>query len=291
LQISKSLRVLFASTLTLGLCLGAGQAQAVNSAGSITSYVDAPSVQNSYVAGTLMNFDNLSGSCPLVWPGIGTTDLACIAKTPDAYGGASTELSVPTTGGTGTGYGWVENFKMTLTLDEPATYFGLWWSAGNEANYIDFYNDDELLGSFSCATLVAALTEQELATTNGASYATSEYFGSPVTGTANTEPYAYLHIFAGKGKTFNKIALSGAGFEFDNVVVGRGANSAAASLVHLEGDIEPVVVEPIDTQPRTPELANTGTNLDPWLISFFALALLSAGAGIMLLTANRRASR
>ncbi|MCX6485903.1 MAG: hypothetical protein NTX78_04615 [Rhodoluna sp.] len=269
----KSLKAIFISTLTLGLCLGVGQANALDAAGSLSSYVDSPDVQNSYVNGTLMNFDN---GCPLVWPGIGTTDVACISKTPDPYGGASTEASVPTTGGTTTNYAWVENFNMTLTLDQPSTYFGLWWSAGNEANYINFYSDDELLGSFSCATLVTALNSQAVSSTDGESHTTADYFGSPVSGNNSGEPYAYLHIFAAEGKTFNKVVLSEAGFEFDNVVVARGANTALTTLVHLDGPLQ----ELLPTEQPTDDLANSGSSSSPWLLTSLALALIAAGVAL-----------
>lgn len=263
----KTLRTLLISTIALGICLGAGQANALESTGSLSSYVDSPKVQNSYVDGTLMNFND---GCPLVWPGIGTTDVACVSKTPSQYGGASTEDSVPTTGGMGTNYAWVENFSLTLTLDEPSTYFGLWWSAGNDQNYIDFYDDDQLLGSFSCATLVTALNSQALDSEDGASHSTADYFGSPVTGDQNQEPYAYLHIFAGEGKTFNKVVLSGAGFEFDNVVVAKGTNTAIQTLVHLDGPIQA-------SEEPTEDLANTGATSDPWVLASLALGFVAAG--------------
>lgn len=267
----KTLRSLLVSTIALGICLGAGQANALESTGSLSSYVDAPDVQSSYVDGTLMNFND---GCPLVWPGIGTTDVACISKTPDQYGGASTEASSPTTGGTGTNYAWVENFNMTLTLDEPSTYFGLWWSAGNEANYIDFYDDDQLLGSFSCATLVNALNGQAVSSTNGESRPTSDYFGNPVAGNDVSEPYAYLHIFAGEGRTFNKVVISGAGFEFDNVVVAKGTNTAIQTLVHLDGPIQA-------SEEPTEDLANTGASSDPWVLASLALGFVAAGVYLL----------
>jgi hypothetical protein len=121
--------------------------------------------------------------------------------------------------------------------------------------------------------LVTALNSQAVSSTDGESHTTADYFGSPVSGNNVGEPYAYLHIFAAEGKTFNKVVLSGAGFEFDNVVVARGVNTAVTTLVHLDGPMQEV-------QQPTDDLANTGSSSSPWLLTSLALALIAAGVAL-----------
>lgn len=168
---------------------------------------------------------------------------------------------------------------MTLTLDEPQTYFGLWWSAGNGSNYLNFYSDDQLVGSFSCDTIISALNSQTLSSGGGTQYTVQDYYGNPRDGSNAGEPYAYLHVFASSGKTFNKVVFSGDGFEFDNVTVAKGKNDTGVNLVHIDGpDPEPTPTPtPTPTVKETVDLAETGGSDNSLPLSLFAFALISVG--------------
>lgn len=273
-----------ALVFTLTVSVSASHAEA--DPGWISSYVDAPAVQASYVAGTVMNFNE---GCPTDWPGIGTTDIPCVATGVDTFGGATTELAVPTRGGVGTSYATVNGMTMTLTLNEPQTYFGLWWSAGNGANYLNFYSDDQLVGSFSCDTIISALTSQTLSSGGGTQYTVQDYYGNPRDGSNSGEPYAYLHVFASAGKTFNKVVFSGDGFEFDNVTVAKGENDTGINLVHIDGpDPEPTATPtPTPTVAETVDLAETGGSDNSLPLSIFALALISVGTVVLRLSKSK----
>jgi hypothetical protein len=275
---SKIFKIAIPVILTLGFSMNASASNAEVDPGWISSYVDAPAVQASYVDGTVMNFNE---GCPTLWPGIGTTDIPCVSSGVDTFGGATTEEAVPTRGGVGTSYATVTGMTMTLTLDEPQTYFGLWWSAGNGSNYLNFYSDDQLVGSFSCDTIIAALNSQTLSSGGGTQYTVQDYFGNPRDGSNGGEPYAYLHVFASSGKTFNKVVFSGDGFEFDNVTVAKGKNDTGVNLVHIDGpDPEPTLTPtptPTPTVTETVDLAETGGSDNSLPLTFFAFALISVG--------------
>lgn len=273
--------VSLATLFTVGL--GSAPSQAEDVSGWMSSALDAPAVQASYIDGTSMNFNE---GCPTIWPGIGTTDVPCNATGVDTYGGASTENPAPVRGGEGTSYATVNGFTMTLTLDEPQTYFGLWWSAGNGANYLDFYSGDLLIGSFSSTSVIEALTSQTLSSSGGASYTVQDYFGNPIDESNSGEAYAYLHVFATSGKTFDKVVFSGDGFEFDNVMVAKGTNTVDEDLVHLAGPVDDVTPDPTPTP--TDKLAETGGSDNSIPIGIISLFFLAVGV-LTLRTARSKA--
>lgn len=278
------------------LSSGVSVSNADDSAGWLTSYVDAPAVQNSYVNGTLMNFDQ---GCPLEWPGIGTTDVPCSATAANVYGGASSELAAPIRGGTGTGFATVwPGSPMALTLTEPATYLGLWWSAGDGTNLIQFYSGDTLVGTFSFDALMGALSNQNLDSTNGSQYSVADYFGNPVDGGDAGEPFAYLHVFAAAGKSFDKVVFTengGGGFEFDNLMIAKGTNETSTTLVHVDGPVvvpTPTPVPTISHKPSpTPDkaaLAETGNSSNPWSIGVLAALLITIGVVAIRIARKKR---
>ncbi len=283
------------AVLSLSLVASAGAASnaAVDASGWVSAYVDAPAVQNSYITGNWINFDS---GCPLVWPGIGTTDVACTSTGPDGFGGASTQSILPTRGGNQTNYATVwPGSPMTLTLNQPATYFGLWWSAGDGNNLLQFYSGDTLVGTFSFESLMTALQSQTLQSdgNSGPTYATQDYFGNPASGADGGEPFAYLHVFASAGKTFDKVVVTqtnGGGFEFDNVMVSFAQTASAGTLVHIAGPVEDVVVEDNTPTPPVvkPELASTGADGTWYLLSLGISGMLLASGAIALITAKRR---
>jgi hypothetical protein len=121
----------------------------------------------------------------------------------------------------------------TLTLTQNQKYFGLWWSAGDVNNKLEFYNaSNQLVGSFVSSDITAAIQKLSPNTQNS-------YKGNPTQSSkTNTgEYYAYLNFFATDTTTFNKVVftnLRSTGFETDNHAVAtsynkiRGQNIAQA---------------------------------------------------------------
>lgn len=93
---------------------------------------------------------------------------------------------------------------LTLALNGPADYFGMWWSAIDGQNQLDLYSGATLVGHFDSTNLPAF---------SGA------YFGNPNNGLNTGEPYAYVNFSGTAGTTFDRIVFtnpSSTGFESDN---------------------------------------------------------------------------
>lgn len=147
--------------------------------------------------------------------------------TADQYGGA---------GGTGNyiamGNYWTStDDPYSLTLGTDANYFGFWWSAGDSNNYLEFYNDGVLLATFTSADVFTALSGGgSILSVDNTAYNKSSYFGNPnppFAGLNNTEPYAFVSIYA-TGLTFDEIrfdngSFTSTGFESDNHTLYAGA--------------------------------------------------------------------
>jgi hypothetical protein len=162
---------------------------------------------------------------------IGTFNTAFIQSgTPGTYGaqygGGTTPTATPgstvTTGSYDSYFdvdhntsGFSNDLSSTLTLNSPAAYFGLWWSAGDPYNTLTFYSQGQVVGSFSTATVEAYLNS----ITNNVS---QSYYGNPNNGDDGGEPFAFLNFYAPAGQSFDKIVLGdngGTGFESDNFTV------------------------------------------------------------------------
>jgi outer membrane autotransporter protein len=146
----------------------------------------------------------------------------------DAFGGAD---------GTGTyltvkqGINKASNLT-TLTFSAPQRYFGMWWSAGDPNNVLQFFSGTTLLETFKTADVVNFINAQPNKTA---------FSGNPNQGQKGQnkgKPYAFINFYAdlsNPGLTFNRIVLSnlGAGFESDN-------HTIATSYVDISGkDIDP----------------------------------------------------
>lgn len=270
---------ILAATCLVSTPMILGDAAHATASNDFSFFVDAPSVQGSYVTGTTETFD---AGCTTTWA-MGTTDIACTGMAADTWGGASTTTSTPTRGGTATPYGSVWNgAPVTLTLTQPAHYFGIYWSAGDGANQIDFYNGDTLVGSFSFTALVDALNHPTLNGVEGATYDTADYYGNPVDGSNSGEPYAYLHVLAPSGASFDKVVLSepgGGGFEFDNVTVATETQEVGEGLVQLSGP---------EVKKKTVRQTLPDTGLPTPAIAVGATSLLALGAAVMFFARRRR---
>lgn len=145
------------------------------------------------------------------------------------YGGA---------GGTGD-YVTVSNSAYTLTLtnyssDIPGVdYFGLWFSALDSGNELQFYSDNTLLYTFGAQSFISLV---------GACPAGS-FCGNPnadENGKDSSEQFAFLNFFY-QGGYFNKIVFTettSAGFESDNQTVAY-LNPPTPSGTVIDGAPEP----------------------------------------------------
>ena len=99
----------------------------------------------------------------------------------------------------------------TMTLASPLYYFGMWWSAGDAANYLYFYSGTNLLAAMNTAYLKAEIASSPA------------YYGNPTPGSNSgkdsSEPFAFLNFFDMGSSGITSIILSNSassGFESDN---------------------------------------------------------------------------
>jgi uncharacterized repeat protein (TIGR02543 family)/LPXTG-motif cell wall-anchored protein len=247
------------------------QATAVN-LDAVSVYLDAPFVQGSYVAqaagaGTgFTNFNNTAGlgNCGASMPAGVTITGNCRIDNVSQFGGASagTNDSTPTVGGAGSAFATTVNNTdgITINLETQSRYLGFWWSAGSPANTVQFLNDDTVLLTMTTADIIALLgtgpasdaawvsknnndPANVFSAVDANSYRKMWYFGNPRGYTANpptasspitrSEPFVYVHMFADGNLTFNKVKLSGGGFEFDNLALSEQAQTPSASLAQV----------------------------------------------------------
>ena len=93
----------------------------------------------------------------------------------------------------------------TLTFNSPQAYFGLWWSAGDDANILELRSGGNVVASYTTADLFNSLGPA--------------YLGNPnpsFLGQNNTEAYAYLNFYGTNGTTFDSVVIGGSNFESDN---------------------------------------------------------------------------
>ena len=123
-------------------------------------------------------------------------------NTADLYGGASETQYLFSQATPGT----------TLTLNSPATYFGLWWSAGSGGNRVDLVSGGASIFSFNTDNVLDYLA---------ANVANSgDYFGNPnpsYLGWVGHEPFVFINMFS--DTAFDTVILSGGNFESDNHTV------------------------------------------------------------------------
>jgi len=171
------------------------------SAGLVVT-AEAPGVQSSQVSGVITeNFDSFApGAYPAGVAGaVGTYGPEVSIQPADVFGGA---------GGVGnyfTPSPLATTATSTLTLPGAEAYFGLWWSAADASNTLEFFSGGTLLGTFDPTTTLAAL---------GAGY-----FGNPTPtflGGNAGEKYVYLNFIGTTGTTFDEIRFTSALFESDN---------------------------------------------------------------------------
>jgi outer membrane autotransporter protein len=160
---------------------------------------------------------------------LGSYDHGQIQKA-DAFGGA---------GGTGNYLTVNQSINKasnptTLTFGAPQRYFGMWWSAGDPNNVLQFFSGTTLLETFKTADVVNFINAQPNKTA---------FYGNPnpPNGRNKGEPYAFINFYADPSNpslTFNRIVLSNVGagttgFESDS-------HTIATSYTDISGkDINP----------------------------------------------------
>jgi hypothetical protein len=173
----------------------------------VITFAEKPGEVNTPLVGTdVFTFDNVKTGMQtdVSWKGVGSFDQLFIKKA-DIYGGAPSEFSpkgsLYSVQGVGT-----KVLSSTLTLDEASSYFGLWWSAGDAQNVLQFYNRDALVAEFTTASLLAPLPK--------------DYYGNPINTSWNRgEPYAFINFYGDADTSWDRIVLrnnGSSGFESDN---------------------------------------------------------------------------
>jgi hypothetical protein len=203
--------------------------------GTLQVYLSAPGAQSTSVVGAATEtFDGLPSTANphttayVSTAGIGTytgsSSQPFAIEAPGEFGGAIDGVGPPTTNYFAVGGDSNSTSAAYLTLTNPVSYFGFWWSAGDASNRVALYSGSTLYGTFSTADLLRFLNNGAGTITagNGTVYQTSAYFGNPnMASGANdpAEPFAYVS-FVVTGATITQIAFSNTGtsssFESDN---------------------------------------------------------------------------
>jgi len=171
------------------------------------------------------NFDSWSGSKPFA-TSFATQQYSVGGLTGNIIGiytGAITRSSDYQYGGAGGNgyYATVSDNTYTLTLTATGgvpgvNYFGLWFSALDGGNELQFYEDDTLLYTFTPELFLKLV---------GACQGGNAFCGNPNNSKDSTEQFAFLNFYDTDSAIpyFNKVVFTqttGAGFESDNHTVG-----------------------------------------------------------------------
>ena len=200
------------ATLLMAIAFASTQTQAASTSQNYNMLVttsEGVGAFNSSLSGTtVQTFDNLSGiNKNVVWQGVGQFDQLNVIKA-DIYGGAPSATSPKGTSYAVEGLGAVK--QTTLSLNQASSYFGLYWSAGDAANDLKFYNKGNLVADFTTANLMNLLPKS--------------YYGNPIATGPNAgkdagEPFGFINFFGNAKTTWDKIVFTNttnSGFEADN---------------------------------------------------------------------------
>jgi len=248
-------------TLKLALSLGLFAAMTALRAQAtlIVTYAENPGELNSTLVNTSVDtFDSMStglhATANWIDPSTGATVgtfSSLDVHAADQYGGAGNTNYVVT--GLGT------NTQTILNLTNSSAYFGLWWSAGDPKNVLDFYSGANgtgtLLAEFTTDNLMDKLTPKTVYP-NG-------YYGNPNAGPNyqkdSGEPFAFINFFGVSGTDWSSIVVRNngtSGFEADNytsrVVAYNSATDGAMPGIILE-EIDGTQVTPADGMALAPE--------------------------------------
>ncbi len=182
---------------------------------SVDVTYEAPGILNSTVANSLVytfNTDPLGSNATVAWSGVGSFTNVQV-KAPDQYGGADA-----------TRYSSVAvNRTMTLALNTPQSYFGMWWSAGDGYNALTFYQGTNVVASFTTAILTSMLSTNYNGMPRMATNAPNQNPGSN-----SREKYAFINFYGMNGTTFDTVLATqgkSAAFESDNWTISTNYGS------------------------------------------------------------------
>jgi hypothetical protein len=284
------MRSIALATATAALLLVSAPSSALSTSYGVDIYMSSPTVQGTAVTTglTTESFNSLAtGVCPATIS-IGAVSGDCAVETAGDYGGATNDANVPTptTGGSGSKYASTGSPSRTITIDlnEPARYLGMWWSAGSNGNSVELYSEGELVALMDTEALIEILSNPSVNTVGGSQVATIAYRGNPRDNSlASSEPFLYLNLYGTGGASFDQVKLIGGGFEFDNIAVSDRAQVPGSMEIGIE--FVPGANEP-PAESEEP-LASTGmgeTNL-------FGLGLTVAGLAVAAVAVRRKRAR
>jgi len=187
-------------------CLGCGLLVAQSLHAGIVFTIEGPGVQATTVPGAVTEtFDGLTPGPLGVYssPGIGTFAGGQIVAA-NLYGGAGGVGNYYAVGGeSGTTLG-------VLALNTPQDYVGLWWSAGDAENVLQFFDGASLVGTYDVADII------------GGGLAPG-YYGNPNNRSLDPgEPFVYLNFTTTGATQITSLDFENpvsTGFELDNVSV------------------------------------------------------------------------
>ena len=137
----------------------------------------------------------------------------------DSYGGANGTGKYIAPKGSGSSY--------TLSLGSNINYFGLWFSALDAGNELDFYDGTSLVYSFTPQQFISAV----------GACPKSAYCGNPNNGADSSEQFAFIDFYDPSGY-FNKIVFSelsntSGNFESDNHTLGTLSSAPGGTPLSL----------------------------------------------------------
>ena len=218
----------------------ASPASASGSTASVSLYLSAPGVEGPSLAGTtietfaaydVVQSNNPSVLTPTTALAVGSVSAGSMKAAYQNIGASSTtDNVVPWGAGVGSGMGFVDaNGSVTLDLSAPRNYLGMLWLAGDATNTIVLRSGGNEVASFSTGEILELVpkTPGTVTAFGGAEYTKTEYYGSRFYPSSNcgnpcNEPFAFIHLVAPAGVTFDQVSFvqgSSGGFEFDNVAV------------------------------------------------------------------------
>lgn len=137
----------------------------------------------------------------------------------DSYGGANGSGRYIAPKGSGTSY--------TLGLSSDINYFGLWFSALDAGNELDFYNGSSLVFSFTPQQFISAV----------GSCPKSSYCGNPNNGADTAEQFAFINFYDLTGSfnriTFSELSSASGNFESDNHTIGNLSSAPGGTQLSL----------------------------------------------------------
>ena len=173
----------------------------------IASSAESVGVFNSTLSGTSVeNFSGMSAGVynNVNWSGVGTVNQVSLVND-NQYGGVP-GTSTYAVQSASSSLGGVQ--YTTISLNNQSSYFGMYWSAGDAANTLSFYNGNTLVGQFNTQSLMNKLP--------------AGYNGNPNPANLHqdsSEPFGFVNFSALNGTSWNKIVLADnhtSGFESDD---------------------------------------------------------------------------